>query len=168
MRGAVRSTKVQPKGPIKAEYEAFVAQLEVPDVQYVPMSALKGENETLKAGEKRRRIHDAVRTAATEQKLREKEMAQEMAAANARRDKELKDKDRELARERERAREIREAKERELAREREQAAKDRQTAEATAKEKKDTAITYNKEAAKQKTADVSGGMPTYKQPKAEQ
>ena len=73
-----------------------------------------------------------------------------------------------LARERERAREIREAKERELAREREQAAKDRQTAEATAKEKKDTAITYNKEAAKQKTADVSGGMPTYKQPKAEQ
>ena len=109
-----------------------------------------------------------VEALASQQKLREKEMAQELAAANARRDKELKDKDRELARERERAREIREAKERELAREREQAAKDRQTAEATAKEKKDTAITYNKEAAKQKTADVSGGMPTYKQPKAEQ
>ncbi|MEL0028718.1 MAG: sulfate adenylyltransferase subunit CysN [Perlucidibaca sp.] len=29
---------------IKAEYEAFVAQLNVPDVHYVPMSALKGEN----------------------------------------------------------------------------------------------------------------------------
>ena len=29
---------------IKAEYEAFVAQLNVPDVRYVPMSALKGEN----------------------------------------------------------------------------------------------------------------------------
>ena len=29
---------------IKAEYEAFVAQLDVPDVHYVPMSALKGEN----------------------------------------------------------------------------------------------------------------------------
>ncbi len=29
---------------IKTEYEAFVAQLNVPDVHYVPMSALKGEN----------------------------------------------------------------------------------------------------------------------------
>ena len=109
-----------------------------------------------------------VEALAAQQKQREKEMAQELAAANARRDKELKDKERELARERERAREIRESKERELAREREQAAKDRQAAEASAKEKKDASITYNKDAAKQKTADVSGGVPTYKQPKAEQ
>ncbi len=112
-----------------------------------------------------------VEALATQQKLREKEMAQELAAANARRDKELKDKERELARERERAREIREAKERELAREREQAAKDRQAAEAAAREKRDAAITYSKDA-KQKTADATGGTtggaPSYRQPKAEQ
>ncbi len=112
-----------------------------------------------------------VEALAAQQKLREKEMAQELAAANARRDKELKDKERELARERERAREIREAKERELAREREQAAKDRQAAEAAAKEKRDAAISYNKDA-KQKTADATGSatgaVPSYRQPKAEQ
>ncbi len=112
-----------------------------------------------------------VEALATQQKLREKEMAQELAAANARRDKELKDKERELARERERVREIREAKERELAREREQAAKDRQAAEAAAKEKRDAAISYNKDA-KQKTADATGsatgGVPSYRPPKAEQ
>ena len=112
-----------------------------------------------------------VEALAAQQKLREKEMAQELAAANARRDKELKDKERELACERERAREIREAKERELAREREQAAKDRQAAEAAAKEKRDAAISYNKDA-KQKTADATGSatgaVPSYRQPKAEQ
>lgn len=62
-----------------------------------------------------------------QQKLREKELAQELAAERARREKELKDKERELARERERAREREAAKERELARERE-AARERQLA----------------------------------------
>ena len=115
-----------------------------------------------------------VEALAAQQKQREKDMAQELAAEKARRDKELKEKERELARERERAREIREAKERELAREREQAAKDRQAAEALAKEKKDATITYAKDATK-KTADATGtaaggtgGVPTYRQPKAEQ
>lgn len=115
-----------------------------------------------------------VEALAAQQKQREKEMAQELAAANARRDKELKDKERELARERERAREIRESKERELAREREQAAKDRQAAEASAKEKKEAPIAYSKDQGK-KTADANGtsaggtsGMPSYRQPKAEQ
>ena len=115
-----------------------------------------------------------VEALAAQQKQREKEMAQELAAANARRDKELKDKERELARERERAREIRESKERELAREREQAAKDRQAAEASAKEKKEATIAYSKDQGK-KTADANGtsaggtsGMPSYRQPKAEQ
>ncbi|MEO0316725.1 MAG: hypothetical protein RL404_402 [Pseudomonadota bacterium] len=114
-----------------------------------------------------------VEALAAQQKQREKDMAQELAAANARREKDLKDKDRELARERERAREIREAKERELAREREQAAKDRQAAEASAKEKKDAQITYAKEPPKAKgteakAADAGGAVPTYRQPKSEQ
>ncbi len=114
-----------------------------------------------------------VESLAAQQKLREKEMAQELAAANARREKDLKDKDRELARERERAREIREAKERELSREREQAAKDRQAAEALAKEKKDAQVTYAKDQPKAKgsdakAADAGGAVPTYRQPKAEQ
>lgn len=113
-----------------------------------------------------------VEALAAQQKLREKEMAQELAAANARREKDLKDKERELARERERAREIKESKERELAREREQAAKDRQAAEAAAKEKKDAMVSYAreaKEAKDAKTAAPSGtGMPAYRPPKAEQ
>jgi len=58
-------------------------------------------------------------TLAAQQKLREKEMAQELAAERARREKEVKDKERELVRERERAREREAARERELARERE-------------------------------------------------
>ncbi len=57
-------------------------------------------------------------TLAAQQKLREKEMAQELAAERARREKEVKDKERELVRERERAREREAARERELARER--------------------------------------------------
>ncbi len=121
-----------------------------------------------------------VEALAAQQKQREKDMAQELAAANARREKELKEKERELARERERAREIRESKERELAREREQAAKDRQAAEALAKEKKEATIAYSKDAKDpaKKTADATGsatggstgasGVPSYRQPKAEQ
>ena len=115
-----------------------------------------------------------VEALAAQQKQREKDMAQELAAANARRDKELKDKERELARERERTRELKEAKERELAREREQAAKDRQAAEALAREKKEATIAYSKDQARQKTADAangangSTGAPSYRQPKAEQ
>ncbi|MEY5003397.1 MAG: hypothetical protein RL678_1206, partial [Pseudomonadota bacterium] len=68
-----------------------------------------------------------VEALAQQQKQREKQMADELAAEKARREKELKDKERELARERERAREREAAKERELARERE-AAKERQAA----------------------------------------
>ncbi len=118
-----------------------------------------------------------VEALAAQQKQREKDMAQELAAANARREKELKDKERELARERERAREIRESKERELAREREQAAKERQAAEALAKEKKEATIAYSKDAKDptKKTADATSGaaggasgVPSYRQPKAEQ
>jgi DNA repair exonuclease SbcCD ATPase subunit len=115
-----------------------------------------------------------VEALAAQQKQREKEMAQELAAANARRDKDLKEKERELARERERAREIKETKERELVREREQAAKDRQAAEASAREKKEATIAYARDQARQKTADAasgtngSTGAPSYRQPKAEQ
>ncbi len=105
---------------------------------------------------------------AAQQKQREKEMAQELAAEKARREKELRDKERELARERERAREIREAKERELARERE-LAKERQAAlEQAAKDKKEAQIAYSKDQSKPKAIDNNASVPAYRQPKAEQ
>ncbi len=68
-----------------------------------------------------------VESLALQQKQREKELAQELVTEKARRDKELKDKERELARERERAREREAAKERQAAAERE-AAKEKQAA----------------------------------------
>jgi len=101
---------------------------------------------------------------------REKEAAQELAAANARREKEVKDKERELARERERAREREAAKERELARERE-AAKERELARERelAKERdkgkdKDRAVSYNREQSKPNAAASVDGMPSYAKP----
>ena len=89
---------------------------------------------------------------------REKEAAQELAAANARREKEVKEKERELARERERAREREAAKERELARERE-AAKERGKGK-----DKDRAVSYNREQSKPNAAASVDGMPSYAKP----
>ncbi len=93
-----------------------------------------------------------VETLALQQKQREKEMAQELAAEKARREKELKDKERELARERERAREREAAKERELAKERQaaaerDAAKERQAA-AEREASKQRVVSYAKDQSK--------------------
>lgn len=101
---------------------------------------------------------------------REKEAAQELAAANARREKEVKDKERELARERERAREREAAKERELAREREAAkerelARERELAKDREKSKdKDRAVSYNREQSKPNAAASVDGVPSYAKP----
>ena len=101
---------------------------------------------------------------------REKEAAQELAAANARREKEVKDKERELARERERAREREAAKERELAREREAAkerelARERELAKDREKGKdKDRAVSYNREQSKPNAAASVDGVPSYAKP----
>jgi hypothetical protein len=101
---------------------------------------------------------------------REKEAAQELAAANARREKEVKDKERELARERERAREREAAKERELAREREAAkerelARERELAKDREKNKdKDRAVSYNREQSKPNAAASVDGAPSYAKP----
>jgi hypothetical protein len=108
-----------------------------------------------------------VEALAEQQKLREKEMAQELAASNAKRDKELKDKERELARERERNREIRESKERELARERDQA-RERQAALEREAAKAKAAVVYSKDPAKQPAtaaptpAPANGTLPSYR------
>lgn len=108
-----------------------------------------------------------VEALAEQQKLREKEMAQELAANNAKRDKELKDKERELARERERNREIRENKERELARERDQA-RERQAALEREAAKAKAAVAYSKDPAKQPAtaaptpAPANGTLPSYR------
>ncbi len=101
---------------------------------------------------------------------REKEAAQELAAANARREKEVKDKERELARERERAREREAAKERELAREREAAkerelARERELSKDREKSKdKDRAVSYNREQSKPNAAASVDGVPSYAKP----
>ena len=101
---------------------------------------------------------------------REKEAAQELAATNARREKEVKDKERELARERERAREREAAKERELAREREAAkerelARERELAKDREKNKdKDRAVSYNREQSKPNAAASVDGAPSYAKP----
>ena len=102
-----------------------------------------------------------VEALAQQQKQREKEMAEELAAEKARREKELKDKERELARERERAREREAAKERELARERE-AAKERQAAADAAKvqsSNKERVVSYARDQSK-----PNGTLPGLKVP----
>ena len=71
---------------------------------------------------------------------REKEAAQELAAANARREKEVKEKERELAREREAAKERGKGKD------------------------KDRAVSYNREQSKPNAAASVDGMPSYAKP----
>ena len=90
-------------------------------------------------------------------------MAEELAAEKTRREKELKDKERELARERERAREREAAKERELARERE-AAKERQAAAEAAKAReanKERVVTYARDQSKPNNTVPGTKVPSY-------
>jgi len=104
-----------------------------------------------------------VEALAQQQKQREKEMAEELATEKARREKELKDKERELARERERAREREAAKERELARERE-AAKERQAAAEAAKARdanKERVVTYARDQSKPNNTVPGTKVPSY-------
>jgi colicin import membrane protein len=104
-----------------------------------------------------------VEALAQQQKQREKEMAEELAAEKARREKELKDKERELARERERAREREAAKERELARERE-AAKERQAAADAAKvqsSNKERVVSYARDQSKPNGTLPGSKVPAY-------
>ncbi len=96
---------------------------------------------------------------AAQQRQREKEMAQQLAAEKARREKELKDKERELARERERARERDAARERELARERE-AAKERQAA-AERDAGKDRVVSYARDQSKPNGTIPGSKVPSY-------
>ena len=104
-----------------------------------------------------------VEALAQQQKQREKEMAEELATEKARREKELKDKERELARERERAREREAAKERELARERE-AAKERQAAAEATKAReanKERVVTYARDQSKPNNTVPGTKVPSY-------
>ncbi|MBM3365472.1 MAG: hypothetical protein FJY48_07160 [Betaproteobacteria bacterium] len=104
-----------------------------------------------------------VEALAQQQKQREKQMADELAAEKARREKELKDKERELARERERAREREAAKERELARERE-AARERQAAAEAAKARdanKDRVVSYARDQSKPNNTVPGTKVPSY-------
>ena len=104
-----------------------------------------------------------VEALAQQQKQREKERAEELATEKARREKELKDKERELARERERARERETAKERELARERE-AAKERQAAAEAAKARdanKERVVTYARDQSKPNNTVPGTKVPAY-------
>ncbi len=121
-------------------------------------------------------IKKDVEAIAALQKQREKEAAQELAAGNARRDKEIKDKERELARERERIREREAARERELAREREatkekelarerELARDRELArERESSKDKDRAVSYNRQQSKPNAAASVDGVPSYAKP----
>lgn len=98
-----------------------------------------------------------------QQKQREKQLADELAAEKARREKELKDKEREIARERERAREREAAKERELARERE-AAKERQAAAEAAKAResnKERVVSYARDQSKPNGTVPGTKVPSY-------
>ena len=106
-----------------------------------------------------------VESLALQQKQREKEMAQELAAEKARREKELKDKERELVRERERAREREAAKERELARERQaaaerEAAKERQAA-AEREASKERVVSYAKDQSKPNGTIPGAKVPSF-------
>ena len=96
--------------------------------------------------------------------LEAEKAAQEQAAANARRDKELKDKERELARERDRLREREVARERELAKERE-AARERELAKEREKESKpkERSVAYNREQSRP-SGNASTDVPAYNKP----
>jgi hypothetical protein len=108
--------------------------------------------------------------------LEAEKAAQEQAAANARRDKELKDKERELARERDRLRERDAARDRELAKEREAArerelAKEREAArerELAKEREKDTkpkerSVAYNREQSRP-SGNTGTDVPAYSKP----
>ena len=96
--------------------------------------------------------------------LEAEKAAQEQAAANARRDKEMKDKERELARERDRLREREAARERELAKERE-AARERELAKEREKESKpkERSVAYNREQSRP-SGNASTDVPAYNKP----
>ncbi len=96
---------------------------------------------------------------AAQQRAREKEIAQQLAAEKARREKELKDKERELARERERARDRDAARERELARERE-AAKEKQAA-AERDAGKDRVVSYARDQSRPNGTIPGSKVPSY-------
>jgi archaellum component FlaC len=106
-----------------------------------------------------------VEALAQQQKQREKEMAQELAAEKARREKELKDKERELARERERAREREAAKERELARERLAAAEREAAKEKQASTERDASkervVSYAKDQSKPNGTIPGAKVPSF-------
>jgi hypothetical protein len=102
--------------------------------------------------------------------------AQEQAAANARRDKEMKDKERELARERDRLRERDAARDRELAKEREaarerelakerEAARERELAKEREKESKpkERSVAYNREQSRP-SGNAGTDVPAYNKP----
>ena len=96
--------------------------------------------------------------------LEAEKAAQEQAAANARRDKEMKDKERELARERDRLREREVARDRELAKERE-AARERELAKEREKESKpkERSVAYNREQSRP-SGNASTDVPAYNKP----
>ena len=96
--------------------------------------------------------------------LEAEKAAQEQAAANARRDKEMKDKERELARERDRLREREAARERELAKERE-AARERELAKEREKESKpkERSVAYNREQSRP-SGNAGTDVPAYNKP----
>lgn len=104
-------------------------------------------------------VRKDVEALAAQQKLREKELAQELAAEKARREKELKDKERELIRERERAREREAAKERELARERE-AARERQAA-AEREAERQRVVSYRRDQSKPSPTPADAKVPSF-------
>lgn len=104
-------------------------------------------------------VRKDVEALAAQQKLREKELAQELAAERARREKELKDKERELIRERERAREREAAKERELARER-AAAKERQAA-AEREAERQRVVSYRRDQSKPSPTPADAKVPSF-------
>lgn len=104
-------------------------------------------------------VRKDVEALAAQQKLREKELAQELAAEKARREKEIKDKERELVRERERAREREAAKERELARERE-AAKERLAA-AEREAERQRVVSYRRDQSKPSPTPPDAKVPSF-------
>lgn len=93
------------------------------------------------------------------QRQRSQEAAQATAAANAKREKEIKDKERELIRERDQAREREMLRERELAKERE-LTKERELAKEREREK-NRAVQYSREQSNPNGSTASNGMPSY-------
>ena len=93
------------------------------------------------------------------QRQRSQEAAQATLAANAKREKEIKDKERELIRERDQAREREMMRERELAKERE-LTKERELAKERERER-NRAVQYSREQSNPNGSTASNGMPSY-------